>query len=601
MKRITILFLFLIIYACEKDHSPTKPGFSDMCTIQIIIEDAKEAKKSIPDSLKNELHTNKPAIVNKLEVRVLKSDNSILKSKSFTPSGDYFKGTIKVKAQNDLKVLLIGKNSGVVERFGIDKDVDGQAGKTTTAVISGWNERFIPQIASITPNPSMDGSYTVSWTQPTNATTYTLEEASNDTFSGASTVYSGTALQQNISGKSNGTYYYRVQASNTYNIISGWSESASVLVKEIINEYSISGIITGTDGVLVTLSGDATDTQTVNDGDSYLFTVNESGNYTITPSKDGYTFTPASQIFTNVSTDVNKNFTAIDITSPSVPSEFEIIGIGDGAVTLSWSLVIDKELLGYYVYWQKNAEVDTLNANRIFVTTNSIKITGLDYETLYYFAVTSIDQSGNESSLSLQKAGIALNTTRPSPPSNVAVVAENIDFPQIKVIWSVNEEPDLDHYNVYRALNSADVEDSISFVASVTFEKYYDIDVDIGVSYYYRITAVDKGGLESASSAIDSDYVLDRVKLISPVDEYTGKNPIFKWEKVDGAVSYNIVLKTSRIGVESWNVFVDGSTTQIIYSGATALINGNTYYWEIGAISQTEINSISNLGSFVVY
>ncbi len=89
MKRITILFLLLIIYGCEKDHSPTKPGFSDMGTIQIITEDVKEAKKSLPDSLKKELKTNKPAVVNQLEVRVLKNDNSILTSKSFTPSGEF--------------------------------------------------------------------------------------------------------------------------------------------------------------------------------------------------------------------------------------------------------------------------------------------------------------------------------------------------------------------------------------------------------------------------------------------------------------------------------------------------------------------------------
>ena len=164
----------------------------------------------------------------------------------------------------------------------------------------------------------------------------------------------------------------------------------------------------------------------------------------------------------------------------------------------------------------------------------------------------------------------------------------------------MNEEPDMDHYNVYRAFNSADVEDSLSFVALVTVEKYYDIDVDIDISYYYRITAVDKGGLESASSAIDSDYVLDHVKIISPVDEYTGKNPIFKWEKVYGAVSYNIVLRTSRIGGEIWNTVVDGSESQITYNGKTKLISGNTYYWIIGAISRSEINSLSADGSFVV-
>ncbi|HUT63641.1 MAG TPA: fibronectin type III domain-containing protein, partial [Anaerolineae bacterium] len=77
----------------------------------------------------------------------------------------------------------------------------------------------------------------------------------------------------------------------------------------------------------------------------------------------------------------------VDITPPPVPSNLTIIEIGNGSVSLSWSQVSDKELKGYYIFWMANAEVDTLRANRRFVTTNYITISGLDYNTLYYFAV----------------------------------------------------------------------------------------------------------------------------------------------------------------------------------------------------------------------
>ena len=74
--------------------------------------------------------------------------------------------------------------------------------------------------------------------------------------------------------------------------------------------FTISYTVTGADGVTVTLSGDASDSQTVNDNGSYSFTVFESRNYTVTPSKDGYTFTPSSKSFTNVTSDQTQNFTA---------------------------------------------------------------------------------------------------------------------------------------------------------------------------------------------------------------------------------------------------------------------------------------------------
>ena len=291
----------------------------------------------------------------------------------------------------------------------------------------------------------------------------------------------------------------------------------------------------------------------------------------------------------------------IDITPPPVPSGIEITNIGNGAVNLEWEPVPDKGLEGYNVYWLGESEVDTLSANQRFVQINYATITGLDYDILYYFGISAVDKNGNESAISVQISGKPLNTTSPSPPSNVQIVAENIDYPKIAVFWSPNTEPDLDHYNIYRALDSNELDDPLSFVSLATRENYADINVDTGMKYYYRITAVDKGGWESTPSSIVSDFILPPVELISPVNyQYVTKTPTFMWEKIDSAVSYNIILSTSRIGGEIWNILIDGSKTQITYNGKIKLISGNTYYWIIGAISRSEINSLSAVGSFVV-
>ena len=61
--------------------------------------------------------------------------------------------------------------------------------------------------------------------------------------------------------------------------------------------YTISGTISGASGVTVTLSGDASDSQSVNSGGRYSFTVGCGGNYTVTPSKAGYTFSLSSKSF----------------------------------------------------------------------------------------------------------------------------------------------------------------------------------------------------------------------------------------------------------------------------------------------------------------
>jgi hypothetical protein len=288
-----------------------------------------------------------------------------------------------------------------------------------------------------------------------------------------------------------------------------------------------------------------------------------------------------------------------DITPPPVPSGVDI-DISNGYAGLTWTAVSDRGLTGYNVYWMGGATVDTLNANRRFTTTASATISDLDYETLYSFAVSSIDGAGNESALSIQESGKPLNTTSPEPPAFVDIVAENIDFPKITIYWQANTEPDLDSYRVYRSTADGEA-DTLAYVDNLTNERLIDVAVDIGTTYFYRVTAIDKGGWESPQSAIVSDHVLPRVELTSPLNfTYTSTSPTFTWEPVTGAVNYNLVVTTSRIGGEIWNIEIDRNTTEIVYSGRTRLIYGNTYYWKVGAISRSEINSISDSGSFVI-
>ncbi|MGQ0384690.1 MAG: hypothetical protein ACT4UP_08440 [Gammaproteobacteria bacterium] len=65
------------------------------------------------------------------------------------------------------------------------------------------------------PSSSTTGSYTVSWGAASGTlTAYELYEATHPGFSGQMLAYGGTALSKAISGKGNGSYYYRVRACN---------------------------------------------------------------------------------------------------------------------------------------------------------------------------------------------------------------------------------------------------------------------------------------------------------------------------------------------------------------------------------------------------
>jgi hypothetical protein len=87
-----------------------------------------------------------------------------------------------------------------------------------------------------------DGSYTVSWSSVSGATSYTLEEDTSSSFGSPTVVHSGAGTSKDVSGKSDGTYYYRVKACNAEGC-SGWSNVEDITVEIPGSQHDL--IVTG--------------------------------------------------------------------------------------------------------------------------------------------------------------------------------------------------------------------------------------------------------------------------------------------------------------------------------------------------------------------
>jgi V8-like Glu-specific endopeptidase len=79
------------------------------------------------------------------------------------------------------------------------------------------------------PSSDSDGSFTVSWPSVSGAASYTLQRATNSSFTDATTVYGGSSTSYNQTGLGNGTYYYRVRADSSCGS-SGWRNGGAISV-----------------------------------------------------------------------------------------------------------------------------------------------------------------------------------------------------------------------------------------------------------------------------------------------------------------------------------------------------------------------------------
>ena len=81
----------------------------------------------------------------------------------------------------------------------------------------------------IVPSSSSTGKFNVQWTAGVAGSTYTLQE-STDNGSTWTIQYTGTGTYTALSGKGSGSYKYRVMASQSGYVSSGWSATGTVTV-----------------------------------------------------------------------------------------------------------------------------------------------------------------------------------------------------------------------------------------------------------------------------------------------------------------------------------------------------------------------------------
>ncbi|MDR8391075.1 T9SS type A sorting domain-containing protein [Aliifodinibius sp. S!AR15-10] len=205
----------------------------------------------------------------------------------------------------------------------------------------------------------------------------------------------------------------------------------------------------------------------------------------------------------------------VDNSPPSVPNNLNVVSTDTG-VFLQWDKVTTGDFDSYRIYrGQKDVPVqssDFLKAEAV-QDTFYIDAPG-EIESSFYYAVSSVDTVGNESSLS----GTQKIYYDKSPPPVPAITQLTWDPEGLQVTWSAVEDSDLHSYSLYRAAGSLTEEVPFELVEdSISATTFLDQTVANGESYWYRIASTDTLGNESfGSDPVGKRYINEWSGMLKP-------------------------------------------------------------------------------------
>ncbi|MFJ9582798.1 PA14 domain-containing protein [Streptomyces acidicola] len=163
-----------------------------------------------------------------------------------------------------------------------------------------------------------------------------------------------------------------------------------------------------------------------------------------------------------------------------------------GKAKLTWSKNKEMDLAGYRVYRRSKGSTAWTRLATTTATTYTdatLPVTGA----AYYYEIRAYDKAGNESTGTADQLVTTVDRTAPAVPTGLSTASEPTN---LRIRWKAVEGAA--SYRVYRA---ASADGTYTRIGSTDQVSYADTSAAEDATYYYRVTALDAAGNESARSA----------------------------------------------------------------------------------------------------
>lgn len=228
---------------------------------------------------------------------------------------------------------------------------------------------------------------------------------------------------------------------------------------------------------------------------------------------------------------------------------------------------------------------------------------GDKYDVKFFYKFVSISPDGKKGPMSKAFDASSSNAEAPIEVKDTKIESSNTSGgPQITVSWQANPEYDIKGYYVFRVeedkvIKVTNVDEAASgLIAHVRDKRISWIDKTVveGKPYWYVVVGYDKGqevGSRKPATRFRG-MVLAKAKLVAPQDGANTASPTFKWDPVDSASGYIVVILDDVVGGEVvWRSEYTTKNEVTYPSSATPLATNQTYAWYVYTYLEKPLNN----------
>lgn len=279
---------------------------------------------------------------------------------------------------------------------------------------------------------------------------------------------------------------------------------------------------------------------------------------------------------------LNYSFTVTGITTASVPGQVTGLKASEtttSSVKLTWTKVTGATEYRVFQATSSNGSYTKIDT----VTTNSCTVTGLKAGTTYYYQVKAANAAGAGKASSALSAQTVVNV----PGQVTGLKASATKDTSVTLTWT--KVSGAKSYRVFQASSS---DGSYTKIDTVTTNSCTVTGLKANTSYYYKVKAVNDGGVGKASSALSVKTTVSVPGQVTGLKASANKTTsiTLTWTKVSGATKYRVFQASTYDGTYTK---IDAVTTNSCT--ITGLKAGMGYYYKIKAVNAAGVGKASSI------